>query len=131
MEITNGEETFSPFLRVKLPAVSVAQVGYSIEFIDGGANLSYLTQLLDSLADCNLLENVTYVDFSGRFSLSFILSNSVRVEIGELKDMDVKLTLVEEELRNHPINHNIYAVIDVSNTSKPIYREISEENLFD
>ena len=45
--------------------------------------------------------------------------------------MDVKLTLVEEELRNHPINHNIYAVIDVSNTSKPIYREISEENLFD
>ncbi len=131
LEITNGEETFSPFLRVKLPAVSAAQVGYSIEFIDGGANLSYLTQLLDSLADCSLLENVTYVDFSGRFSLSFILSNSVRVEIGELKDMDVKLTLVEEELRNHPINHNIYAVIDVSNTSKPIYREISEENLFD
>ncbi len=128
---TNGEETFSPFLRVKLPAVSLAQVGYSIQFADGGTDLSYLTQLLDLLADRNLLESVTYVDFSERFSLSFVLSNSVRVEIGALKDMNIKLTLIEEELRNHPIDHNMYAIIDVSNTSKPIWREIGAENLLD
>ena len=77
------------------------------------------------------MENVTYVDFSERFSLAFVLSNSVRVEIGALKDMNVKMTLIEEELRQHPINHNIYAVIDVSNTSKPIYKQIAAENLFD
>lgn len=127
----NGEETFSPFLRVKLPTVSVAQVGYNLQFVDAGADLSYLTQLLDLLAECNLLGEVTYVDFSQRFSLSFILSNSTRVEIGALKDMNIKLTLIEEELRQHPIDHNIYALIDVSNTSKPIYKQIAAENLFD
>ena len=131
LEITNGEETFSPFLRVKLPTVASAQVGYSIQFANGGADISYLTQLLDVLAERNLLADVTYVDFSERFSLSFVLSNSVRVEIGALKDMNLKLTLLDEELRQNPINHNIYAVIDVSNTSKPIYREIEAKNLFD
>ena len=131
LEITNGEETFSPFLRVKLPTVASAQVGYSIQFDNGGADISYLTQLLDVLAERNLLADVTYVDFSERFSLSFVLSNSVRVEIGALKDMNLKLTLLDEELRQNPINHNIYAVIDVSNTSKPIYREIEAKNLFD
>ena len=128
---TDGEEAFSPFLRVKLPAVFVAQVGYPIQFSDSQADLSYLSQLLNILSDGNLLADVTYIDFSERFSLSFILSNSVRVEIGTLKDVNVKLTLLREELQKNPIDHNIYAVIDVSNTSKPIYRQIACENLFD
>ncbi len=128
---TDGEEAFSPFLRVKLPAVALAQVGYQIQFVDAGMELSHLTQLLDLLAERDLLENVTYIDASERFALSFVLSNSVRVEIGSLKDMNIKLTLLEEELRKNPINHNIYAVIDVSNTNKPIYRQIDAKNLFD
>ncbi len=127
---TDGEEAFSPFLRVKLPAVALAQVGYTVQFVDAGMELSYLIQLLEHLAECDLLESVTYVDAAERFSLSFVLSNATRVEIGALKDMNVKLALLEEELRAHPVNHNIYAVIDVSNTSKPIYRQIEAENLF-
>lgn len=128
---TDGEEAFSPFLRVKLPAVSVAQKGYQIQFYDADTDISYLTELLDLLAEEELLSNVTYIDASERFSLSFVLSNSTRVEIGALKDMNVKLTLLGEELRQNPLDHNIYAVIDVSNTSKPIYRQIAPENLFD
>ncbi len=129
--VTDGEEAFSPFLRVKLPAVLSVKKGSAIQFADVGADLSYLTQLLDVFAERNLLEKVTYVDVSERFSLSFVLSNSVRVEIGALKDMNIKLTLLQEELVKNPINHNMYAVIDVSNTSKAIYREIDAENLFD
>ena len=128
---TNGEEAFSPFLRVKLPTVSVVQKGYQIQFANSDTDISYLTELLDLFAEQELLESVTYIDASERFSLSFVLSNSTRVEIGALKDMNVKLTLLGEELRKNPPNHNIYAVIDVSNTSKPIYREIAPENLFD
>ena len=127
----NGEETFSPFLRVKLPEILSARPGATLQFADSSADLSYVTQLLDVLIERNLLERVTYVDFSNRFSLSFVLSNAVRVEVGALKDMNVKLTLVEEELNKNPINHNIYAVIDVSNTTKPIWRQINAENLFD
>lgn len=128
---TNGEEAFSPFLRVKLPQVANAQVGAVLQFADGEITPSYFLNLLDILEERNLLADVTYVDFSNRSSLSFVLSNSVRVEIGALKDVNVKLTLLQEELLKKPANHNIYAVIDVSNTSKPIYREISAENLFD
>ena len=127
----DGEETFSPFLHVKLPEVSGIRVGSTVQFAEAGTELSYMTQLLDDLYNHNLLERVTYVDLSNRFSLSFILENTVRVEIGALKDMNVKLTLLKEEMNKNPINHNIYAVIDVSNTTKPIYREISAENLFD
>ena len=124
-------ERFSPFLYVKLPTVSVAQEGYPIQFANVETDISYLTQLLDLLAEQKLLGSVTYVDASERFSLSFVLSNSTRVEIGALKDMNLKLTLLVEELRKNPLDHNIYAVIDVSNTSKPIYRQIAPENLFD
>ena len=127
----NGEETFSPFLRVKLPEILSARPGGTLQFADSSADLSYVTQLLDVLSERNLLERVTYVDFSNRFSLSFVLSNAVRVEVGALKDMNVKLTLVEEELNKNPVNHNIYAVIDVSNTTKPIWRQINAEDLFD
>ena len=127
---TDGEEAFSPFLRVKLPTVSDIRKGATVRFVNETMEISYLNQLLTVLSDSNLLENVTYVDFSNRFSLSFVLSNAVRVEVGALKDMNVKLTLVEEELNKNPINHNIYAVIDVSNTSKVTYGEIEAENLF-
>ena len=127
---TDGEEAFSPFLRVKLPAVSGVNVGSRIQFVDASTDLSYLTQLLDILGERKFLENVTYVDVSNRSSLSFVLSNSVRVELGAQREMNLKLTLLEEELSKHPLDHNIYAVIDVSNTSKVTYGEIEAENLF-
>ena len=128
---TDGEEAFSPFLRVKLPTLEGIQVGQKLQFANTEMDLSYLTALLDVLVERNLLENVTYVDFSERFSLSFVISNSVRVEIGELKEMDKKLKLLEEELQQKPINHNIYEVVDVSNTSKAVRREIGAEKLFE
>ena len=128
---TDGEEAFSPFLRVKLPALAVSQVGYKLQFANAELDPGYLTDLLDLLAEVQLLSSVTYIDFSERFSLSFVLANTTRVEIGDLKDMNIKLTLINEELSKNPANHNIYAVIDVSNTNKPIYRQIGAENLFD
>lgn len=127
----DGEEAFSPFLRVKLPTLEVVQVGQKLQFVNDEMDLSYMTTLLNILGENHLLEDVTYVDFSERFSLSFVLSNSVRVEIGELQEMEKKLKLLGEELQQKPINHNIYEVVDVSNTSKAIRREIGAEKLFE
>ena len=128
---TDGEEAFSPFLRVKLPSVSGVQVGYKLQFANAETDVSYLLQLLDTLSSYHFLEDVTYVDATDRFSLSFVLSNAVRVEIGELKSMNEKLTLLFEELNIKPIDHNIYEVIDVSTTSKTIRKQIEAKNLFD
>ena len=129
--LTDGEERFSPFLRVKLPAVAGVQKGAPIQFIESGEDLSHLLQLLDFLTERNLMERVTYVDSSNRFSLSFILSDSVRVEIGALRDMGIKLNLLQEELKKHPITETACAAIDVSNTAKPVWREIDRDTLFD
>lgn len=129
--LTDGEERFSPFLRVKLPAVAGVQIGAPIQFTESGEDLSHLLQLLDFLTERNLMERVTYVDSSNRFSLSFILSGSVRVEIGALRDMGIKLNLLQEELKKHPITETACAVIDVSNTAKPVWREIDRDTLFD
>ena len=128
---TDGEEAFSPFLRVKLPMLSSVQRGYFVQFDSSVSDVSYLNQLLDILANRNLLEDVTYIDFSERFSLSFVLANSLKVEIGTLNDVDNKLTLLSEELKQNPINHNIYESIDVSNTSKTIRKQIEAKNLFE
>ena len=128
---TDGEEAFSPFLRVKLPMLSSVQRGYFVQFDSSVSDVSYLNQLLDILANRNLLEDVTYIDFSERFALSFVLSNSVKVEIGTLNDVDNKLTLLSEELKHNPVNHNIYESIDVSNTSKTIRKQIEAKNLFE
>ena len=128
---TDGEEAFSPFLRVKLPTVSSVQVGYSVQFANAETDVSYLTQLLDVLTTHDFLESVTYVDFSEQFSLSFVLSNSVRVEIGELKDMNDKLALLAEELNRNPLNHNMYEVIDITTTNKTVRKQIEAKNLFD
>lgn len=128
---TDGEEAFSPFLRVKLPMLSSVQRGYFVQFDSSVSDVSYLNQLLDILTNRNLLEDVTYIDFSERFSLSFVLANSLKVEIGTLNDVDNKLTLLSEELKQNPINHNIYESIDVSNTSKTIRKQIEAKNLFE
>lgn len=127
----NGEESFSPFLRVKLPDVLSLQKGRTVQFVNSAEDLSYITQLLDVLAEYNLLESVTYVDFSERFLLSFVLSNSVRVEIGKLYDIDTKMIAAQQNLRNHQTVGASYAVIDVSNTSKPTYQIITADELFE
>ena len=128
---TDGEEAFSPFLRVKLPNILSVQAGYTVQFANAETDVSYLTKLLDVLNDHDLLESVTYVDFSERFSLSFVLSNSVRVEIGELRDMNDKLDLLTRELNANPIDHNMYEVIDISTTSETVRKQIDAKNLFD
>ncbi len=128
---SNGEEQFSPFLHVKLPAVAAVYPGRTIQFVNSGAELSYLTSLLDTLSRKNLLKDVTYIDFSERFSLSYVLNDTCRVEIGKLADIDLKLTCAEEILKQKGGIAAGYAVIDVSNTDKSTYQKITADQLFE
>ncbi len=126
----NGETAFSPFLYVKLPAISGILVGSEIVFAEAEADRTYVGALLEVLEGKDLMERVTYVDFSERFSLSFILDAHTRVELGKLSDAEIKLNLASEILsqKNNP---NAYAVVDVSNVEKPTYQTVAAEVLFD
>ena len=86
-------------------------------------------ELMKQIKDEKLIEKVSYVDFSERFSLSFVLEERCRVELGKLSDVQIKINLMNEilEQKNPP---NAYAVVDVSNVEKPTYQTVEADRLF-
>lgn len=134
--IDNGEERFSPFLYIKLPPVAQMQEGSTIVFSDAEGDRSYINQLCDALKAGGVLENVTYVDASDRFSLSIVLSDHFWVELGKVSEIDLKLRLVEETLKKKEASgtnlENEYAVLDVSDPKgKSVYHSVeSLEDLY-
>ncbi|MBQ9796852.1 MAG: FtsQ-type POTRA domain-containing protein [Clostridia bacterium] len=129
--IQNGETDFSPFLFVKLPTLSAAGVGQKLVFSDLTLDTGYMTSLLGVLEEHALYETVTYVDFSERFSLSFVLEGKCRVEMGKLSEVDTKVRLMKEMLSQKGGAAATYAVVDVSNPEKPTYARVDAEEIFD
>ncbi len=127
--IENGEERFSPFLHVKLPAIKELQAGRAILFSDEAGDRSYINQLCDALKAGGVMENVTYIDFSERFSVSMVLQDRFWIELGKVSDMELKLSLIEETLKKKEEAgtdlKSEYAVLDVSNPKeKTIYNSV-------
>ena len=129
--IKDGEERFSPFLYVKLPSISELQMGKTIRFADEG-DRSYIHLLYDELQKNGVADNVTYIDFSERFSVSLVLSDHFWVELGKVSDVELKLRLVEETLKKKEEGgtdlSKEYAIINVSDPKgKTVYQ--SQESL--
>ncbi|MBQ7336675.1 MAG: FtsQ-type POTRA domain-containing protein [Clostridia bacterium] len=129
--IDSGETRFSPFLYVQLPKIASVSVGGKIVFADAAADLTYVGTLLDFLKEKELLADVTEVDFSERFSVSYTLQGRCRVELGSVSALDTKLLLVNEILNSKGGIDAAYAVIDVSDTQKPTYRVVDASELSD
>ncbi len=128
LEMTEGEGALSPFLSVKLPAVRSASVGARLVFAEQ-TDMSYVGKLLTALEEAGLYATVTYVDFSERFSLSFVLEGRCRVETGRIADIEEKLTLAQRILAEKGGVAAGYAVVDVSDTEKPTYRAVDASEI--
>ena len=134
--LQDGEDRFSPFLSVKLPAIEQVQEGKSILFADESGDRAYVHQLCDALSACDVLANVTYIDFSDRFSVSLVLSDHFWIELGKVSDVELKLRLVEETLKKKEEGgvdlSREFATIDVSNPKeKTVYHSVeSLEELY-
>ena len=125
----NAEESaFSPFLKVKLPPVLSAQKGQSILFASNDITYGYVGDLIGFLDDADVLEHVTYIDFSNKFSVSCVIEDTVRMELGNMSAIDRKLECFYAILAEK--NSADYAVIDVSDPTKATYRKISYEELY-
>lgn len=123
-----GETDLSPFLYTKMPPMQPAAVGGVLSFPES-TDMSYVATLLDALRQAGWEEDVTYVDFSERFSLSFVLWERCRIEIGSAQSLDTKLTIAKAKLEKENNGEGVFCVIDVSEKTGT-YREIDESELY-
>ena len=125
----NAEESvFSPFLKVKLPKVSYAEEGSFLAFVNPAINHDYIAGFLDALERAEVLELVTYIDFSDKYSLSCVFEDTVCMELGSLENFEKKLECFYNVLKEKESSD--CAVIDVSNPSKATYRRVVQEELY-
>ncbi len=119
------ESDFAAFLKVELPAIASAAVGKNINFRNADVSLSYITELIDGLESAGMLSKVSSLDFSQKYSVSYVMENSCRVEFGKVCDTTAKLALVEQILSAKGETMAPLSVIDVSDMQKPTYRPLS------
>ena len=126
----NAEQSaFSSFLRVKLPSVAATVKGAPIVFSNSEISYDYIGDLIETLAEYDVLSTVTYVDFSDKFSVSCVLGDRIRLELGGPSEMDRKMRLFFDILNTK--GNESFAVIDVSNPSNGgTHQIISEAELY-
>ena len=129
IEKSGTESRFSNFMKVKLPKVSGVTIGYPIAFANNSINYDYITDLLAVLEEYDVLDKVTYIDFSNKLYLSCVFGDRIRLNLGSLSDIEHKLDEFAKILRQK--GGDEYAVIDVSITGQESYRIIFEDELYD
>ncbi len=121
-------EAYGDLLYVELPPIAAMSVGGSIHFAGEEMDMSYIPTLLDALCQKGLLPRVTSVDFSRKYSTSYVLDGSCRVELGRVGQLDLKFALVDRILADRTVPDS-YSVVDVSSTEKPTYRSVGADEI--
>ena len=117
-------DAFSDLLFVELPPIAALSLGGPIHFANEKTDMSYVSELLDTLRARKELDRVSYVDFSQKYSVSYVLDGRCRVVVGGVGDLGIKLALAENILATKD-GSDAYAVVDVSSTEKPTYRVVN------
>ncbi len=117
------------FLRVKLPTIASLKVGERVTFAKEDIELSYVTELVDALQREGTLSSVTSFDFSQKYSVSYIIDGTCRVEVGRVGNLESKLATVAEILSRKGGVGALPAVVDVTDLQKPTYRVLASSDL--
>ena len=95
-----------------------------MQFPDDDINRDYITALTNLLDAEGLLSHVTYIDVSEKFHISYVLEGQIRVVVGGLSDMELKLEMAEQILGTRFENDAPYVIVDVSDPKKTTYRSM-------
>ena len=126
---TQDETDFALFPKVELPAVRGVKVGAPLWFENENADLSYVSTLREALRERGLEESVTSMDFSRKYSVSYVVDGSCRVELGSVEKLELKLRMVDEILSRQGEGIDERYVVDVSDLGRPTYRPLSATEL--
>ncbi len=125
IEESPSEEHMRHFLTVELPRIQSLTVGGDMIFENGESDMSYVQQVVSALRERGVLSGVTMIDFSKKYNVSYVLSDSCRVYLGSVSDVSAKLAMTEHILSLKEWTQDTPAVVDVSNLKKPTFRSLS------
>ena len=120
-------DAYASLLFVELPPIAALSVGGNMYFANAETNMNYVGELLEKLDEKGVLDEVTSIDFSKKFQVSYVMNGKCLVELGKVGELDTKLMLVKEILATKGQNE-AYAIVNVSSTEKPTYRLGSESD---
>ena len=128
LNITQDEEELAGLLQVKLPNISSIKMNEPLKFTNEETDLEYVKNTLEFLENSGMMDRVDLLDASEKFNVSCTLDGTYRVVLGKIGDLERKLQVANEiiSLKN---GKDSYAVIDVSDAEKSIYRPIQQSEL--
>jgi len=132
LDRAESADAFAGLLFVKLPEVTHMAVGNRILFANNlfdeeVMNTDYIATLVNSLDRNGLLPYVTSLDCARKYNVSFVLNDTLRLEVGKVSDMDAKLQLASRIMEEKQTNGAAYVTLDVSNLQKSTYRVLDAE----
>jgi hypothetical protein len=116
------ESDFSIFPKAEMPDVSGVTVGGTITFSNAESDFSYIGVLMKALAEHGLSDRVTAIDFSQKYGVSYTLDHCAEIRIGSVEQMQIKLGLVDEIIREQGDAIAEQYTVDVSDIARGIYR---------
>lgn len=120
--MSDNEADFQDYPRMVLPAVTQLSIGKQVQFAEDGIDRSYITELTELLDREGLLSHVTYMDVSEKFHISYVLDGQIRVVLGKLADVELKLEMTAEILNARFESEAPYVIVDVSDLKRTTYR---------
>jgi cell division septal protein FtsQ len=124
MYATDDEASLSAYPKVTLPEGASFVPGKIVAFSYETPDTAYIGELLSELDARGCWGEITELDLSKKFSVSYVLENACRVKLGKVGDMNVKMNLVSQIMALKGVNYSTLSVVDVSNTEKPTYRAL-------
>lgn len=120
--VSDDPSDFAVYPRMVLPAVRSLSVGGTVNFYEDGIDRGYIPELIALLREEGLFSHVTYLDVSEKYDLSYVLDGQIRVVLGKLSDVALKLEMTEEILGARFENDEPYVIVDVSDPGRMTYR---------
>ena len=126
LEKSESEDTYSDFMKVKMPYVESLSVGGNLHFPDDSFDTSYIGVLLDFLRQKGFTDRISYIDFSDKFAVSFVLDDFCKVELGKTEDLENKFAAIFNLTDGKDRNNCM--TLDVSNPQKPVCNDNIERD---
>ncbi len=122
LDVSADRADFNGLVEIKLPGIVGVREGETLSPV-AGADLSYAKEMMSFLDESGVGSRVSLIDASEKFGVSCLVDGSYRVIFGKVSDLGTKMEIADEILvKKQGIDP--YAVIDVSDLKKTIYRPV-------
>ena len=125
--VSDNEADFAAYPEIKLPEIAGITLGAEISFASG--DVSYIRELISHLDSADVFSKITEINVEKKYSVSYVMNDSCRINLGKISDLSTKLRTAEKILMEKGENSASWAVVDVSNLQKPTYRALSSPDL--